>query len=284
MSSGTPCVPCCGSTVQTTDIPGSQGASAITTVTSSFVVPSIGSTVSVNVGDTSWMYASSSIGNNLWILGGNFMITAVNSSTNVTLMYIGLPDDPLSVGDTVAAGSVVSSGLGGYRVPPALSGLSNFTDNSGGSASSTIAAGVGIFTLPVFVQLAQITATTIFTLTPGFRFKVLSINFSVEVAVTTASKAATITPAIGGVSVTGGALALTSANCTPKGANVSGSSITAANTGTNAQTLTLVASGVTAFSEGTGWVLLRLQNMDSADFAASVATKLSSLMAILGKP
>jgi len=95
-------------------------------------------------------------------------------------------------------------------------------------------------------------------LTPGFAGKIRKISFSVTDPVTTGSKLATFTPAIAGVSVTGGALALTSANCTPVGAKVDGSAITALNSFTAAQEITIVASAVTAFIEGQGVIYLHL--------------------------
>jgi hypothetical protein len=75
---------------------------------------------------------------------------------------------------------------------------------------------------------------------------------------TTGAKAATFTPAIGGSATTGGALALTSANCTPVGAGVNGSAITAANTFTATDEITVAASLVTAFVEGQGVIYLTL--------------------------
>jgi hypothetical protein len=94
--------------------------------------------------------------------------------------------------------------------------------------------------------------------TPGFAGKVTGISFSVTDPATTGAKAATFTPAIGGSATTGGALALTSANCTPVGAGVNGSAITAANTFTATDEITVAASLVTAFVEGQGVIYLTL--------------------------
>lgn len=86
--------------------------------------------------------------------------------------------------------------------------------------------------------------------TPGYAGKIRKITASVTDPVTTGAKLATFTPAIAGVSTTGGALALTSANCTPVGAKVDGSAITAANAFGTADEITVAASAVTAFIEG----------------------------------
>lgn len=86
--------------------------------------------------------------------------------------------------------------------------------------------------------------------TPGFAGKLRKITASVVDPATTADKGATFTPAVGGAAVTGGALALTSANTATLGAKVDGSAITAGNAFTAADEITIVASSVTAFVEG----------------------------------
>jgi len=86
--------------------------------------------------------------------------------------------------------------------------------------------------------------------TPGFAGTLVSLHAFVYVAATTAAKAATLNLEIGATNTTGGALALTSANMTPKGAVVNASAITAANVFTNVDTISLEASGVTTFIEG----------------------------------
>lgn len=86
--------------------------------------------------------------------------------------------------------------------------------------------------------------------TPGFAGKIRKITAFVRTAASTANKAATLTPYIGGVTVTGGALALTTANCSTKGAKIDGSAITAANSFTSTDEITVVVSGVTTFVEG----------------------------------
>lgn len=215
-------------------------------------------------------------------------VSGINSSTSVSVKNLGYegmaaPGTVFAIGTTVSPGGTQPADLVLTTTElkalnaTLLAGINAITDNSTGTASDTIAAGVGVQTLLVFVNLSQITATTIFNITPGYAFKVLAIAFSVEIAVTTAAKLATITPAVNGSGVTGGALSLTSANCTPKGAVVSGSAITAGNTGTSAQTLTLVASTVTAFSEGTGWIMLKVQNTDSANAVASLADHINDI-------
>ena len=108
-----------------------------------------------------------------------------------------------------------------------------------------------ILSIPCVLK-AHTTTSIAARFTPGFAGTITGISFSVTDPVTTGAKLGTFTPAIAAVSTTGGAVALTSANCTPVGAAVAGSAITAANTFTAAQEVTIVASAVTAFIEGQG--------------------------------
>lgn len=88
-----------------------------------------------------------------------------------------------------------------------------------------------------------------------FAFVVTTAAFRVgDKAVTTGAKAATATVQISGTAVTGGVMSLTSANCTPSGAAVASTAITANNqTQSVGQTLEVAISSVTAFAEGDGW-------------------------------
>lgn len=286
MSAGFDCgCPCPDPTV--TEIPGAagedgadgdNGVNAFTVLTADATIPAIGGNVTVDVGVSSWAGVGQVVFLSDGTDWGHFEVLSIPSSTSLTLEFLGYANDASPAAVIGTGGTVSPSGVAtplSAALPTAL------TDNTTGTASDTLAVGVGVMVVPIFVNLAQITGTTIFTHTPGFAFKVLSIDFSVEVAVTTAAKLATITPYIGGVTVTGGDLDLTSANCTPKGAVVTGDAITAANTGTSGQALTLVATSVTPFVEGSGWILLRIQNMDSANAFASLADHINDLITSL---
>lgn len=97
-----------------------------------------------------------------------------------------------------------------------------------------------------------------FKMTPGFAGRIKSIQFMVTTAVTTGAKLASLTPKIATVAVTGGVLALTSANCTPIGAEVDGAAITALNAFTAVQQISVDVSAVTAFVEGAGQIVVVL--------------------------
>lgn len=147
------------------------------------------------------------------------------------------------------------------------------TDNSGGNAAAAaIAAGVGVQTLPFFLNLASIAANgdLLTDYVPGYRFKILAVDFRVCKPVTTAAKLASLNLEIGTTNLTGGVVALTSANATPAGVAVAGTAVTANNVGTATDAFSVEASGVTAFAEGDGWLLVKIQNLDTADALASL--------------
>jgi hypothetical protein len=67
---------------------GPTGKPAYTNTTGGFTVPAAGSTIAVNVSDTSWM----TIGETVWVAGaagggnaGTMKVTAIGSGTQVTL-------------------------------------------------------------------------------------------------------------------------------------------------------------------------------------------------------
>lgn len=118
------------------------------------------------------------------------------------------------------------------------------------------------YTLLFFIDLATVTAADVVTdYIIGHAFKVVKIDIIVETAVTTASDLATFGIDIGATGTTGGLVALTSANATPKGVVVAGTAITALNIGNATDTLSVVATSVTAFAEGSVWIAVQLQNL-----------------------
>lgn len=109
------------------------------------------------------------------------------------------------------------------------------------------------------IELASITGAqdVVTDFRPGFDGTIEDVSFVVNKPVTTGSKLATLTAAIGGVSTTGGAVALTSAGATPMGKVIQGSALTAANTFTRDSKMSIKATSVTAFAEGSGTLMVR---------------------------
>jgi len=203
---------------------------------------------------------------------GNFAQGASNFSlvygaSTVTLTYLG--------STTIPAGTKLT-----LQAP--LIDYEDITDNTGGAIGRTAAAGVGIQTLAFFMNLADIANGDLLTnYVPGYRFKILKADFRVLKPVTTGAKLATLNLEIGTTNLTGGAIALTSANCTPAGVAVAGTAITADNVGTATDSFSVEASSVTTFVEGNGWLLVSIQNMDDADAFASVIDAENKANAVL---
>lgn len=129
------------------------------------------------------------------------------------------------------------------------------SEESGGEVARTYS----VITIPI--ALAGITAAgDVATFTPGFAGRVESVQFTIQTAVTTAAKAASLNLEIGSTNLTGGVVALTSANCTPAGATVAGTAVTAANVFTATDVLTVEAASVTAFVEGSGSLLVTVSS------------------------
>ncbi|MER9685907.1 hypothetical protein [Mesorhizobium sp. M0139] len=129
---------------------------------------------------------------------------------------------------------------------------------------------VGVSLLAINLNLADIaTGDLITNYVPGFAFRIIGIDWRTIKPATTAAKLATLNLEIGTTDLTGGLVALTSANCTPAGAAVAGTDITGAFTGTATDSISLEASAVTAFVEGNGVLVIKLQNLDSVNEIAA---------------
>lgn len=129
-----------------------------------------------------------------------------------------------------------------------------------GTSSAVSSASVDGTKVNFPITLANITGAgdVVTALTMGFAGTITRVDFVVTVPVTTAAKAATLNVEIGTTNLTGGAVALTSANCTPMGAVIAGSAVTGANTFTATDTISIEAASVTAFSEGQGYLSLTI--------------------------
>lgn len=120
------------------------------------------------------------------------------------------------------------------------------------SMSAESANGAQVYMIPV--QLADFANAGIFKLAIPYNFTLVSVGLRIGKPATTAAKLATLTAQISGVACTGGVISATSANCTPAGALVAGTAITALNTGVAGATIEINPSAVTAFVEGDGWI------------------------------
>lgn len=87
-----------------------------------------------------------------------------------------------------------------------------------------------------------------------FAFRLDAVGWRTATVAAAASKAATLTAGITGVTCTGGVISLTTANNTASGVRTAGTAITALNVGAAGGTIEMTVSAVTAFTEGDGWV------------------------------
>jgi len=114
-----------------------------------------------------------------------------------------------------------------------------------------------VATVSFHIQLADVTdADVITTWTPGFAGRIIDMDFVVGDAVTTGSKLSTLNAEIGTTNLTGGTIALTSANCV-HAAVIAAAAITAANHFGATDTVSIEGSSTTAFSEGNGTLVIK---------------------------
>ena len=169
--------------------------------------------------------------------------------------------------------------------PPAVAATNAaLTDSSGGTASSTLASTIGIsqIVFPVgslaVASGAGFGATTagdvVTAYVPGYKFKLIALDFVTGSLVGAGSSAsAPCNLEIGSTNVTGGVCTVTLANTNTIGELTSGTSITAANTGSASDDFSIEKATSVVFTAGEGSFVVTIQNMDTADAIASIAAK-----------
>lgn len=185
-----------------------------------------------------------------------------------------------------AAGSSATTGqvlLGGQLALAQAAVVAALTDSSGGAAADgTIATNEAVSVISIPVQLATIADGDIVTAwTPGFAGKILSTAFIATVVASTGGKASTLNLEIGTTNVAGGTLALTTAGLDTLGKVVAGAAVTADNTFTASDTISVEASSTTAFSQGAGVLLITVASTVANDNAKDVATKVNAILTAL---
>lgn len=265
---------------------GQNGVSAFSTTTIALDIPgAAGPVVSpavVTFGSTAWMSVGMTIFISDGVDWGHFRVLTLPSATSATLEWLAFTGDAAAGSNIATAATVSASGT-----QPALSAAlpTALTDNSTGTASNTIAAGVGVTTLMFHINLVALTAAAADLMTdyvPGYAFKILSADYVTTTLGTGAGATMSLNLEIGATNVTGGVVNPTLANTATLGQLVAGTAVTAANVGTNASTLSIeVAAGGTIFTAGQGVLLVKIQNMDSANAIASLADHVNDLVTSL---
>lgn len=177
--------------------------------------------------------------------------------------------------------------LGFYGAAPIAQpsgvGQSALTDSTGGTAATTLTSTVGVTQLTIpLTSLATGLSTSAIDLmtniTPGYAFKVLGFSFVKTVAGTGSGASQTFNLEIGTTNLTGGSLNVTLASTDTIGEITAASAITAANTGTASDTLSIeMAASGTVFTAGAGYFVITIQNMDTVNAFAFLARQTNAL-------
>lgn len=288
------CQPCCTSTAVNTNVPGDAGANCYTTTGENLTLVASPTTTNILVGSSD----AFGVGQVVFITDGSdyghFRITGIPDSTHLTLLWLDyLPD--ATVGSVIGSGGKVSpSGPQGSEFTTTelaalnatlLTGIAALTDNTTGTASDTLAAGVGIFELSIPHTFIGGTSAveSVTNLTLGFNFKILSWSFVTEVLLVGA-----LGSRVANLEINSTDVGSPASTCTIPIANAAVGTVTAAttisgnNTGNTTDTISLeIAAGGTAFTAGSGTFVIRIQNMDTANALASLADKINDIRSAL---
>lgn len=207
------------------------------------------------------------------------------------LKFLGFSGDG-APGATVPAGSLVIAGVGNVDADSlfpnaAAAAIADFTDNTGGSASNTLTATTGVYdvSFPVTIVAGTAAADYLTNIVLGHKFKILAWYWVTSVAVAGASGSRVFNMEINttDVGTVASTCTVTTASNATIGSLATGTAVSGANTGSATDTFSIeVASGGTTITGGSGYFVVRIQNMDTADSVASIADKINDILAAIG--
>lgn len=164
-----------------------------------------------------------------------------------------------------AAASQISASFGASLVT--LTNSSGVTWAAGSTVDIVLDTinGNNVVTLAFPINLASITGAqdVVTGFRPGVDGVIEDLSFVTNVPASTASKLATLNVEIGTTDLTGGTVALTTVACNTMGKIVQGAAITGNNRVTRKDDISVEASAVTAFAEGSGTLFVRIRLDDS---------------------
>lgn len=171
-------------------------------------------------------------------------------------------------------------------VQPTSADQTALTDNTGGAVTdATLVSTAGIFTLAIPIQLSSMTTSAADLVTayvPGFRGKILAASFATTTISTGDAASQVLNFEINSTNVTGGVVTVTLAGTDTLGELTAGTAITAANTFTASDSISLeVAASGTVFTAGEGTLFVKMQNLDVQDNAAKTAELVNALRTAL---
>lgn len=209
---------------------------------------------------------------------GTFEVISLTGTTVIGLRATDAPGDtalPYTIG---SGGKLTPTGATGAlagALPAAL------TDSTGVvTPSTTLAAGIGNYVIPINLQLSDLTNNIIAVITPGHAFRILKVDWANNKA-GGAAGAAVITPTVSNGTLAGGVITL--GGTTTVGAVTAGTAVTQtiANGSSSVATITLTASGVTTYTSGDGSILVYVQNLDTLNAVASLNSSIDDIIAAL---
>lgn len=156
------------------------------------------------------------------------------------------------------ASDITVTNRSGYTWPAGTTVLLNFDQKEGRARIPHTVV------LPLLSALANGDVLT--EIRPGVEGYLEYAEFVTTAAVTTAAKLATLNFEIDTTDVTGGTIALTSAAATPIGKVIPCAAITANNRLYRESKLSVEASAVTAFVEGTGYLILYIRPIEDDEY------------------
>ncbi len=136
---------------------------------------------------------------------------------------------------------------------------------AGGTDYVPVIAPSGTSFLTIPIELASMTtaaADLLTNYTPGFPFKIVKWGFVVTTLGTGTSASQVLNLEIGSTNLTGGVLTVLLADATPLGKYTAATAITAGNTGSATDTISIeVAASGTVFTAGEGTLIIEIQNL-----------------------
>lgn len=251
---------------------GTAGADAFTETIAEFTIPAKGDDVIIQVESNASIAEDSVI---FVEFAGWFSVSAVSGDTFITAVYLDIAAN-VNAGNGIFAGALVTPSGPPFEITPPTA----LTDNTGATVSNTIAAGVGITTLAFYIEATAIADGDLLTnYVPGYAFKILKFDARCAVPVTTGAKASTLNLEIVSTDLTGGVIQLSGAYA--QGASQGGSAVTGNNTGAATDSFSIEAASTTTFIEGEFWLLIEIQNLDTANAVASLAGKTNEIITAL---
>ena len=162
---------------------------------------------------------------------------------------------------------------------------SALTDSTGGTAATTLTSGVGIqvFTIPLSSLATGLSTSALDVtngITPGFAGKLLRIDFVTTIVGAGSGASQVFNLAINSTATTGGVVTVNLTGTNTIGKVTAGTAITAAQTFTSTDTISLkMAASGTVFTSGAGYFLVSVQNLETVNAFSSLARLANELRA-----